>query len=268
MTAYFSSRSTETAFLVLWLALFCTLTSCRSPMELTSSWKQSDIVIDGNNMDWQGFTTVLSSHNGTIGVLHDNDFLYLCFTTTERQFHAQMVGFGFTVWFDPDGGNNKIFGIHFPLGFDGGGRALMSQAEENTSQMLERFLDRIPPQLELLGPGADERHRVSVAQASGISVRLGRSQDALVYELKVPLKKSDQSPWALTIDPTKPLGIGLETSEPSRDRLQNQRAQAAPARGGRGGRGGGGGATAANPGQEPPQLLKLWTRVTFATKIM
>lgn len=257
-----------TAFLVLCLALFCTLTSCRSPMELTSSWKQADIVIDGDNKDWQGYSTVLSNYNATLGVRHDNDFLYLCFATTERQFHMQMVGLGLTVWFDPDGGKNKRFGIHFPLGLEGGGRMLMSQTDENTSQMLGRFLDRIPPQIELLGPGADERYRVSLVQTSGINVRLGRSQDALVYELKVPLKKSDQSPWALNIDPTKPLGIGLETSEPSRDRLQSQRAQAAPARGGRGGRGGGGGATAANPGQEPPQLLKLWTRVTFATKIM
>lgn len=46
----------------------------------------------------------------------------------------------------------------------------------------------------------------------GIAAKVGRENDYFVYELKVPLVKSAEHPYAIEAKPGKPIGLGLENS--------------------------------------------------------
>ncbi len=238
------------------------LGSCKSPLELVSSQRDRDIVIDGKNLEWDGKMVLLGSKTATIGVQHDAGFLYLCFTTTDRLLAAQMVGLGFTVWFDPEGGDNKFVGIHYPLGVQVDGRILFARMEEDLPQLIDRMLEKLPPQAEIIGPGKDEIRHFSMTQQTGISAKITREGEITVFEMRVPLEKSTERSWALTMDPTKPLGIGLETSLPLGG-LRSQ--QQVPTRGRAQPRTGAG---LPNTGQLVPQQYRLWTHVAFAVRIL
>ena len=58
------------------------------------------------------------------------------------------------------------------------------------------------------GPGKE----MSLAEAAklGIEAKVGRENDYFVYELKVPLLKSVEHPYALEVKTDKPFGLGLE----------------------------------------------------------
>jgi hypothetical protein len=173
-----------------------------------------------------------------------------------------MVGLGFTVWFDPEGGDNKFVGIHYPLGVQVDGRILFARMEEDLPQLIDRMLERLPLQAEIIGPAKDEIRRVSLTQPTGISAKITREGEVLVFEMKIPLEKTTEHSWALKIDPTKPLGIGLETSLPLGG-LRSQ--QQVPTRGRAPQRTGAG---LPNTGQLVPQQYRLWTHVSFAVRIL
>jgi hypothetical protein len=232
------------------------LASCRSPFELTSHQRTGDIIIDGNAVEWDGKTMVLREHQATLGVQHDDEFLYLCFTTSDRQAQFQILGRGLTVWFDPEGKEKKSFGVHFPMGMEAPLRMLPRTGQPDID-VLGIALQRIRPEMELLGPGKDERRRVTIGQVGGINARLGRQQDLLIYELKVPLKFSPDHPWSIEVVPTNALSIGLEAEPLSVERLPSQRTNVPTA--GRG-RGRGSGGNIQGPGDQP-EPLKIWARV-------
>lgn len=56
---------------------------------------------------------------------------------------------------------------------------------------------------------------LSEAKDLGIEARIGRQNDYFVYELKVPLIKSDKRPYAVGIQKGKPVSLGLEIGNAS-----------------------------------------------------
>jgi hypothetical protein len=179
---------------------------------------------------------------------------------------------GFTVWFDPEGGKNRAFGVRFPLGMQGqqppiafGARANPEEAEKLIQQQRE---------LEIMRPGKEERQRMLLMQAQGIKAKLGNDQGFLVYELSVPLRESSDHPYAIGIDENRTIGIGFEASELNLDKMREQFGGTGRMGGPPGGSGsmppGGGGPSGGRPpGVGPPggkgiEPLKLWTRVELA----
>jgi hypothetical protein len=244
------------------LAVICfCFFSCSGPFELTSNPRNADIMIDGNANDWEGKTAVLRNHNATLGVQHDDEFLYLCFTTSDRQVQFQVLGMGMTVWFDPEGKEKKSFGVHFPIGMDAPGRMLPRPGQADVD-FLGIALQRQRPELELLTPGNLQPKRGSMGQFAGVQARLGRNQDVLVYELKVPLRASQQHTWSVEAISATPLSVGLEATPFSQDRLPGGQRQGQVIGGGRGR-----GRTASAPQgpAEQPEPLKVWARVIFSS---
>ena len=59
------------------------------------------------------------------------------------------------------------------------------------------------------------------AAKKGIEAKIGHQNDYFVYELKVPLIKSDQHQYAIGFKVGKPIGFGLEIDATNRDMNQN-----------------------------------------------
>ena len=85
-------------------------------LELESTWRDRDIVIDGAAEDWRGLTTYVEEGNLAVGVVNDDEDLYVCLHSPNREVAAQIVLRGLTVWLDPDGGVDRTLGVHCPIG--------------------------------------------------------------------------------------------------------------------------------------------------------
>ena len=243
------------------------LASCGS-VEMESQWRESEITIDGKIGDWQGRLWEIEDTGVSFGVLNDGENIYLCMTAVNPQAAAQALRQGLVAWFDPKGGKDKVLGIHYPLGrdlndFEGPPPPNPDGIRDDSRRGQRENLDEI----EILGPGRDEKARMRVGELKGIEAAVEPSGGMLVYELKIPLKTSDQTPIAAGTAPGKIVGIGFDSSRP--DMLMPGRGQGGRTPGGfgpgmRGGMTGRGGMIGPGRGFRGQQSLKVWLKVHLA----
>ncbi len=237
--------------------------------EIKSQWKDRDIVVDGRSVDWLDTLTFVEEFNVSLGIANDTDYLYICAVVENPLVRMQVMRQGLTVWFDPKGGRKKTIGISFPLGFQGMREPPAEFGEEPDIEKLQRTFPMSLNELEILGPDRKEKRRMRKAEAEGIDVALNVSSGKLVYELKIPLIKSSDRPYAVNVQPGSSFGIGIETI-PRRDMGQSPRRKTGgmrrPVGGGNPGMGGRGGMGQMPGGGRPgmPRNLKLWLSVSLS----
>jgi len=112
--------------------------------------------------------------------------------------------------------------------------------------------------------------------APGIAVKVGEVQGYLVYELKVPLTRTADLPYAIEAKPGALIGFGLETPKMERPSREGQGGMGGfggggggGGMGGRGGRGGGGmggrrGGGGDRNQSEQAKPLKSWATIQLA----
>lgn len=239
-----------------------------STIELNSNWRDREIIVDGNNTEWLGTMYYFEEENISVGLLNDENFMYICMIAEEPLMRAQVMRQGFTLWFDPDGGKEKTFGIKFPIGRQARGITREMREMEPDPERFREAFEKSLAELEILGPGEDVRKRIPVEEARGIEIDMEASSGMLVYELKVPLLFSDQHPYAVGAEAGDSIGIGLEI--PKMDRKTIRRAMSErmgermPGGGGMGGRAGRMGMRGGRR-QQMPSGLKVWVAVRLAS---
>lgn len=115
-----------------------------------------EVAIDGTTADWDGALRNLDERPVSIGVMNDDESLYLCIVTDDEALVRQVVMQGLTTAFVPEGTKeDDAFRIRFPVG---------------------RTMD--------------------VARATPVEIGAGRIGETFVYELRVPLRGDDLQPAA------------------------------------------------------------------------
>ena len=249
---------------------FCLLAGC-GVLELTSEWRNREVIVDGKNTEWLDSLTVLDDSRTMIGICNDREYLYLGLITTNQDLQRQIRRRGITFWFDRSGGKDKTFGINYPIGL--GGFSPPSGVEEGGD---ERAPDLQGEQgrgsfdeLELYGPREGEHHRMTMVETGGILARFQTSNEVLVYELRVPLTDNGSHPFAIGAEQGARIGVGIETTNGrGAGRVQGSTPEG---RGGRGGVFGGGGRKprGASGGRrsraaEQGKPLSVWAKVQLA----
>jgi hypothetical protein len=254
----------------------------------TSQLRDGAISIDGRYEDWYGHLDPFESAPVAVQFLNDGEYLYMRMTASSTPERMQIVRQGFTVWFDPSGGTKKHFGVRYPVvehgsgpegdprggyGGYGGGRRGGSREGDREGSPEPSPGDRI----DVLGPGKDDARMLTRDHAQGVDVAIRTEQGTLQYELKVPLVKSADHPYAIEAVTGKAVGFGLEVQKPQ----QHSFGMGGPGGGfggggggmgghggGMGGRGGGGGGGGMRGGGgrdgEAAKPLKGWGLVTIA----
>lgn len=252
------------------LLLFLGLASCSTFNTFSTESRPPDhqIIVDGTTDDWRGDLYVVEGERVSLGLLNDRENLYVCLLAEDQVTRAQIMMQGLTVWFDPQGGKKKAFGIKFPLGMPPGERTFPS--EDNQEGPGFENPPGVPlTELEIIRSDEETPQKLNISQVKGIEIKAVPSTGLLVYELKIPLIQTEQHPLAVGAEPGKTIGIGFETGkfDPSKMRRRSGGMPGGggrPPMGGGSGQGGRGGMDRFGRGFQMLESLKIWAIVKLA----
>ncbi len=285
MDRYRRQRNIAIVPVVLLFLCFSRVDFAVSKSKLDSRWREAPVIIDGKDSEWESAATLFEKEKLRIGLMNDEDFLYVGLGLPERTQMMQALFQGLFVWFDPKGGKKKSFGIRFPVGLrsmdfdrpaaseDPPGRG---QARPDPEELNRRLVEMLRLVEVILDGKATRRPS---GEFPGIAAGVSARGDGLFCELKVPLGPSDKWPYSIAITPERPLGVGLETPGPRRPQSMSRPGGMGgtmgdggtddPEAGGgsmSGGMGGGGGLRSGG-GRRMPQMepVKVWIEVRLAS---
>jgi hypothetical protein len=242
------------------------------------------ILIDGHQDDWSGAVEQFGAEPVSIQLANDRSFLYLRLVTSDPAARTQIMRRGLVVWFDPEGKTKKRFGLKYPVvesseeqlgsgrygghrqgAGDSGGSGSAGRGERPSDDSY-----RPADHIDILSSNKDDERSLTLDHASGIEAAARVDQGTLVYELKVPLARSDEHPYAIGTGPGKTIGIGLET--PKVEHTSHDEGGRGYGGGGgyghgggMGGRGGGmHGGGGGESGFQPPKPLNAWGTVALS----
>ncbi len=264
------------------IALGAMMSGCAS-VDLASHWKDRVVTLDGKNTEWNDAVWTINDKPVAIGVLNDDEYLYLAVMTSSMDYQRQIMRNGLAVWIDRDGGSAKNFGLRYA--------PLVRPTQPDRSSSENGMDEREPPPdneamrtnlaanfgVEILGPAAGEHHPPGADARGDIDVQAGWDEGVLVIEMKVPLSDAPQHRFSVRAHPGAKLGLGVELAEMHAPRersesnaLENLREQepgsaGSPAEGMRGGGGRrGGGRGGRGPGGQRVEPLSIWAKITLA----
>jgi hypothetical protein len=121
-------------------------------------------------------------------------------------------------------------------------------------------------EVEILGTGRDQATRLRRGELKGIQVAVSRSAGVFVYEVKIPLAKSEAAPFAAESAAGQSLGIGFEEGRPefAGPGAGGEGVPGGMGPGGMGGFGGRGGMGYPGRRMGTGGSLKLWLKVRLA----
>lgn len=250
--------------------------SCKAA-KFDSVWKDRDIIIDGMQFDWENALSNLQDDKVNIGIMNDDKYLYVCLVPLDETIIRQAMGLGFTVWIESPGNKKGKFGIHYPIGFRGEGpddfRDMNQRPNpEEFRKMAENSLN----EFQIIKADKKDTVTQSVDNVSGLEVRIGARNERMVYEMRIPLHRTDEDPYAANTEAGGKVKLHFETGEFKRPAGQRPGGFGGPPEGGIGDGGGGmppggggGGMGGSRPGAmrggfERPQPLNLKLDIKLA----
>jgi|GEM_PF-1245284 len=273
------------------LWLFCVLalmtqSAVSHGSELTSQWRTGDVTIDGENTEWEGVIKEVSDQQLGIGLLNDEEFLYMALVVGNHREQLKLLASGCTIWLGDSEDNNKQFGVRYPIGIPRNERRdfMQKMIERGDNQDLCDAYAAQTTMMELVTEASGENRQVAVGE-EGIEVVAKPSGTVVLYELKVPLALAGDIAGCMTSDSECEISVGIETAPPMDMANANKRQIQSGKRGGqmggpgggrggsRGGRGGGGGGRGNRDGGpggqrsdgQRPQPLSFWKTVALAS---
>jgi len=259
---------------------FSALTAASVKATFESQPRDAAISVDGRYDDWYGHLQPFEAAPVAVQFLNDGEYLYMRMTASSTPERMQIVRQGLVVWFDPAGGTKKQFGVRYPIvehgsGPDGDPRGGYGGRRGGAREGAEREMPEPSPsdRIDVLGPGKDDARMLTRDHAQGVDVAIRSEQGTLQYELKVPLVKSADHPYAIGAVAGKPIGFGLETGKPEQRSFGTGGSGGGFGGGGMGGRGGGmgghggggmHGGGGGRSGGEAAKPMKGWALVTIA----
>jgi len=258
------------------LMMVFSFSSCKS-QGLASIYISSERVVDGYVDEWQdNEMTFLEKQDIMVGIVNDDENLYLSFYTTSQERAMQLMMSGFTVWLDANG-KKKSFGIHYPVrNIDGmemqkPERGVNEQSREeksSTDNAKPDFMEKVDKNLVIIDGKDEKEYKIEYLQ--DIQVAYTFNREMFIYELKIPLTAEDHK---YSVEPTDKnvIYVCLETDKI--ERAQGHAGgpgQGGPPSGGMGDRpqgrpGSGHGGQMRGDIQEMPSKFEVWMKIQLGT---
>lgn len=193
------------------------LTAGCGDKEFNSNWRQSEIIIDGNQSDWEGKLHYLADEHSVVGIANDNEYLYLCLATNDTAKMFQFFSTGFTVWLESKSSDEKI-GVQYPMRSGDMRRMMPARNRQNEGEKpdMKVRLNEFKGQQNEIGIVNKDNFPLTVYPLTnelGLSVDLGVQMGLLVYEMKIPLAEDLYGGHNLKSRPGDVLTIGFESGD-------------------------------------------------------
>ena len=209
--------------------LFLISTACVD-YEIQSERTDSKIIIDGNDEDWQGKLQFFADEQFAIGFQHDDENIYMCITTNDKNRARRFLMPGMNIWFDT--GSDKIYAVRFPLLDADKTQRRSNPGNEEQDERNNIFRDILAEQQMFLLVNDDDYPLGSypVDGNSGIKLKAGMTKDKFVFELQYALiSYNDKVINTLNLEGKDELVVKFESIE-----FKNSFAEGRPGGGGRG----------------------------------
>jgi hypothetical protein len=251
--------------------------------QFASQLRDIAMTIDGKFDDWHGNLQPFEAAPVAVQFVNDGEYLYMRLTASSPLERREIMRQGFTVWFDPAGGTKKHFGVRYPVverggddpragGYGGFGGRRGGDRERDPGEQESTPEPSPTERIDVLGPGKDDARMLTRDHAQGVDAAARTEAGVLQYELKVPLVRNAEHPYAIEMNAGRPIGVGLETGKLQRPSFGGEGGRGGGFGGGMGGRGGGmggrGGGMRGGGGREgsqEPKPIKGWGLVTIAS---
>ena len=233
------------------LAVACLMAMGCGPVRLDSRWLDRQIVVDGDDDEWQDAKLYVEDWPIDVGVLNDGEYLYLCMTTADRNLQREVLMRGLELWMDPKGGRRKAVGIRFPQGMaergqegeepggfgrgrggmrgpPGRGRNMLDPSEDERQLDPERFMAAmkrlgVSGELVLLESEDDEGRRKLVSRDDPLQIRVAYDRGRLVYEARIPLTNAEHPLSLLQVSAGDRVGVGFKSAKMDMSRMMARR---------------------------------------------
>ncbi len=176
---------------------------CSPILLVNSSREDKNIIVDGDEKDWNNKTFYLNQQNILLGVRNDEEYLYLFLKIVDRQQIRNIRMAGLTIWLDPNGSDSKSYGIRIP-----GKPVQREDISENDQQPVSAAVTEIG----VLTKGKKEPVFVPIVERNGIQFATSRTPESMIMECRIPLKENPDNPMQWTAAGPV-IGITLETGE-------------------------------------------------------
>jgi len=252
-------------FLLLTPVLWC------KDMDLNSLWRKAEIMVDGKETEWSGSIYYLEEQKIGIGLQNDSANLYVIVKAMDRSTQLQIMRTGLTIWLDAKGKKKKTLGIHYPIGMQDYGipEVRANQNTEFAKEQQNQFTEMLK-EIEVLGPEKNDRNRMARVNSFGIEASLNDTLGVMIYELKIPLRPTDELPYAISSNPGDIISLGVETGKFNKEIMRGNRPMRGGMPGGRGGMPPGGGEPPGGMspgGRERGKMMEpidFWAKVALA----
>jgi hypothetical protein len=196
-------------------SLIILFSGCSTTLLVHSSWENDQIAVDGQEIDWQYRTFYLNDQNLNLGIRNNGDNLFLFIKIIDQHQRRNILSSGFTLWFDPTGGNTKVVGVRIPGRMRGRGEG--SNADDENI-----IVNNSISEIEILHGEKVAPTQIPIVSLKNLQFAASRTRDVLIYELKIPLTVAAEGGFALN-QTTNNIGIGFiegkfETSK--KDRIE------------------------------------------------
>jgi hypothetical protein len=177
---------------------------------------QSNWTVHGGEIDsdsWRRAILPLGERDASLAVQNDDYFLYVAFMTTDPGLRDRILNQGIFIWFDPNGGEARSFGVRYPVAWGTLPASMdeLPRAEETLPGSPATGWGKAGEDLEIYTDGYKEYERLGKKDAGGIDVRVSKLSDTLLYQLRVPLREHARGPYAVNAAPGDLIGVGIET---------------------------------------------------------
>jgi hypothetical protein len=215
------------------------LAGCKDEPTINSSWRDREIRVDGDDLEWQGCPQYYDEATRiAIRLLNDESHLFVCLFSHDRDVGRQIIVQGFTLWLEQQDEGPRKIGVHFPVGLPRGERRPMLQGpsagrpgaldhppEEKAGS--DRKPPKEPPipmrespkieltEIQMLGPGEFEQKTMAIAEIAkyDVAVTVNETERGLVYELSIPVTKEKGPQYGLVHPRKEGFRLGLQVGE-------------------------------------------------------
>ncbi|MFC1489687.1 hypothetical protein ACFL6K_00600 [Candidatus Latescibacterota bacterium] len=197
--------------------------------EIQSVWRDREVIINGRDegLEWEKAKYFFEEKKVTLGLLNDEDYMYIRISSRDRSVQTNFMTTGFTLWIDPYCKKDKSFGLQFPVGIRSAMRNINSELtseQDFNPEDLQKILDNSLNEIEIIGPGKKEISKMLLIRTGqiGINLEMNVTNGNMVYELKIPLLRNESNPYGIGTEKTDTIGIGLVAGNVEDEQMRNR----------------------------------------------